>query len=96
MKHISKFFQNLLPFVPYFIVFIASLYFPSDPDLGWHLKYGEYFFQHGSILRDNTFSTLMPQFHWANVSWGTDVLTYAAFMSGGFLSSISFSASHLS
>jgi len=72
-----------LPFSP-IVCFLASLAFSTDPDLGWHLKYGEYFFQHGSVLRDNTFSVMMPQFHWANVSWGTDLLTYAVYHSGGF------------
>ena len=76
---------KLLSFLPYLIVFLFSLYVPSDPDLGWHLKYGEYFFQHGSVLRDNTFSTMMPHFHWANTSWLTDVLTYGVFHLGGFV-----------
>jgi hypothetical protein len=80
-----KWFAKIVFVLPYLLVFIASLYSPSDPDLGWHLKYGEYFFQNGHILRDNTFSVLMPDFHWANVSWGTDILTYAAFALGGFL-----------
>src|SRR5438046_2169673 len=75
---------KILSFFPYLVVFLGSLYSPSDPDLGWHLKYGEYFFKHGTVLRNNTFSTLMPQYHWANVSWGTDVITYAVFHWGGF------------
>ncbi len=83
-----KRFKNPLRFIlgslPFLIVFIFSIDTPSDPDLGWHLKYGEYFFQHGSVLRDNTFSTLMPNYHWANTSWLTDVLTYAVFHFGGF------------
>ena len=70
--------------LPYIFVFIASLYLPTDPDLGWHLKYGEYFFQHHQILRDNTFSTMMPQYHWENGSWGTDIITYAIYKLGGF------------
>lgn len=80
-----KLFGKFVSLLPYFLVFVASLYLPSDPDLGWHLKYGEYFFQHGTILRDNSFSTMMPDFHWANVSWGTDVIGYLAYALGGFL-----------
>src|SRR3989344_962853 len=67
----------LLAFFPFLIVFISSLYVPYDSDLGWHLKYGEYFFKTGHILRDNTFSTLMPEFKWVNHSWGTDIISYA-------------------
>jgi len=79
----SVFFKTLA-FLPYFIVFLGSLYNPDDPDLGWHLKYGEYFFRHGTILRDNTFSTLMPNYHWANGSWGTDVISYLVIHFAGF------------
>lgn len=80
-----KYLAFILPILPFILVFIASLYIPQDPDLGWHLKYGEYFFQHGQILRDNTFSTQMPDFKWANSSWGTDLIAYLVFNSFGFL-----------
>ena len=79
MKAVKKLLDSLFVFLPYLIVFIYSLYQPSDPDLGWHLKYGEYFWQHGTVLRDNTFSTMMPDFHWANTSWLTDIIGYAVF-----------------
>lgn len=84
MKRFLKVFDYILPILPFFIVFIYSLYQPSDPDLGWHLKYGAYFWQHGTVLRDNTFSTMMPDFHWANTSWLTDIIGYAVFYLGGF------------
>lgn len=71
--------------LPLLFVFIASLYRPYDADLGWHLKYGEYFFQHGRILYENTFSTEMPNFSWANTSWGIDLVYYAIFHGFGFL-----------
>src|SRR5579885_2844511 len=80
-----KYFKKFLGLLPYVVVFLTSLYTPSDPDLGWHLKYGEYFWQHGKLLRDNTFSTMMPNFHWANTDWVTDIITYAVFHSGGFV-----------
>lgn len=79
-----KFIYKFLHFLPYIIVFFFSLYTPSDPDLGWHLKYGEYFWQHGQVLRDNTFSTMMPNYHWGNTSWFTDVISYTTYHFGGF------------
>lgn len=75
-------FLNLLP---YLFVFISSLYRPFDSDLGWHLKYGEYFFQHFQILRQNTYSTEMAGFAWPNTNWLTDVITYAIYSTGGFV-----------
>ncbi len=80
----KRLFNSFLPIIPYAIVFVFSLYVPSDPDLGWHLKYGEYFWQHGQVLRDNTFSTMMPNYHWGNTSWFTDVISYTAYHLGGF------------
>ncbi len=81
----KKAFNISLGSFPFIIVFIGSLYNPGDPDLGWHLKYGEYFFKTGRILRDNTFSILMPDYNWANTSWGTDLITYVTYNVGGFL-----------
>lgn len=74
----------MLSFFPYLVVFVFSLYTPSDPDLGWHLRYGEYFWQHSKLLRDNIFSTMMPNFHWANTSWLTDIISYTTYHFGGF------------
>lgn len=88
----NKYFWRTLEFLPYLFVFLYSLYPPSDPDLGWHLKYGEYFFQHHKLLDTNTFATLMPDFKWANGSWGTDVITYAVYHYAGFIGLTIFSA----
>lgn len=68
----------------YLFVFLSSLYLPTDPDLGWHLKYGEYFFKTGRILRDNIFSTMMPDYRWTNHSWASDLLVYFSYDSLGF------------
>ncbi len=76
-----KFIKQILPLI---LVFIASLYRPYDADLGWHLKYGEYFFKTGQILRDNIYSTMMPDFKWANIAWLTDTVSYAAYNAAGF------------
>ncbi len=85
MRVFWRYLERVAGVLPYLFVFIASLYIPSDPDLGWHLKYGEYFFRYGQILRNNIFSTMMPDFQWANGQWGTDALTYIFFRFGGFL-----------
>lgn len=83
---IRKLLIHLLYSLPFVFVFIASLSRPNDPDLGWHLKYGQYFFEHFSPVRSNPFSTDMSNYHWVNVSWGIDLITYSIFRMGGFLS----------
>lgn len=85
MRILLQLFIKISTLLPYIFVFIASLYRPWDTDLGWHLKYGEYFFQHGRILKENIFATEMPDFIWANTSWGIDLVYYATFHWLGFL-----------
>src|SRR3989344_2353987 len=82
LKIPSKLLINLLP---YSTIFFSSLFHPADPDLGWYLKYGEYFFKKHEILRENIFSSQMANFSWVNHSWGTDLISYLTFDSFGFL-----------
>ena len=83
---ISLFFINFLKkYLPYIAIFLLAVYMPADTDLGWHLKYGEYFFKTGQILRENIFSAEMPGYYWPNISWLTDLVTYSIFSRGGFL-----------
>lgn len=82
MKMLKEIFVKFFPFV---LVFSFSLFAPYDTDMGWHLKYGEYFFQHYAVLRENIFSTMMAGYPWINSSWATDLLTYITFTNFGFL-----------
>ena len=84
MKQV-KIIEILTSILPYFAVFFASLFHPYDNDLGWHLRYGQYFFQNHRILRENIFSTEMPNYHWVNSSWLTDLISFATFNMFGFL-----------
>ena len=70
--------------LPLAVVFFGSLFHPRDSDLGWHLRYGEYFAQHGRLLTENVLSTTMTSYRWVNPSWGTDLITYWAFTALGF------------
>jgi len=86
----KKWLSNLvktyfIAYFPFIVVFTASLYAPSDSDLGWHLKYGEYFYKNHTILRENIYSTMMAGYHWINSSWATDLLIYTTFRRFGFI-----------
>lgn len=78
-------YLKILRILPFILVFLAALYKPYDADLGWHLKYGEYFFQHHQILRSNIFAIDMPGYLWQNDSWAVDLITYSIFSRFGFL-----------
>jgi hypothetical protein len=64
---------------------LATLRFPKDLDLGWHLRYGEYFFQTGHVLKDNILSFVWPAYKWVEASWGYDLVLYQLFTHFGFL-----------
>lgn len=81
---LTKFKNILFLALPFIFVFIASLYQSRDYDLGWHMKYGEYFFTHGKILKENIFTTEMPGYKWVNTEWAVDIFTYFIYQKSGF------------
>lgn len=85
MENKNKVINLILTILVFAAVFIFSLNLPTDPDLGWHLKYGEYFFNNGAALRENIFSTMMPDYKWTNHSWASDLVIFAAYKGYGFL-----------
>jgi hypothetical protein len=52
---------------------------PTDPDFGWHYKYGEYLFQNGKILRENIFSYTNTDYKWANSYWISELIMYTSY-----------------
>ncbi len=52
---------------------------PTDPDFGWHYKYGEYSFLNKSILKDNIFSHTNSDYKWANSYWISEIIIYASY-----------------
>lgn len=82
---LKRLFDIILYPLPYIFVFVGSIWSPVDADLGWHLRYGEYFYKHLSPLRGNPYSTMMPDFAWPNSSWVTDIITYSMFRLSGFV-----------
>lgn len=64
--------------------FIESVSTPIDLDLGWHLRYGQYFWATGHVLKDNILSYFWPLYHWVEASWGYDVILYPIFKFFGF------------
>lgn len=91
-KWLIKLAKIIFTYLPFIIVFVSSLKEPTDTDLGWHLKYGEYFFNYHKLLEDNIFSTEMPNYNYINSAWGTDLLTYLIFSIFGFLGIAIFSS----
>lgn len=67
------------------LVFLA-LFLPAvDTDLGWHLRYGEYFIQTGQFLRENTLTYFLADYYWPNPFPLYQPLTYLIYKTGGLL-----------
>ena len=61
--------------------FLASLFLifllpPTDPDLGWHLRCGQLFWQEHSFCEQNQFSVLLENYSWPNHAWGYQAMIY--------------------
>lgn len=67
------------------VIFLMSIQPPADLDLGWHLRYGEYFFKTGQVLKDNIFSIVWPDYKWVQASWGYDLIAYWLYSHFSFL-----------
>src|SRR5205807_608995 len=53
-----------------------------DPDMWWHLRTGEFIWQHG-IPRHDIFSFTVPDHDWVTHEWLTDVLMWGIDTLGG-------------
>ncbi len=87
MKHDFIFYllSFISRFLPYLLVFLASLYHPWDFDLGWHLRVGLDIIENHIFPYTNTYSSELPGYKWFNSSWGLDVLKYIVFTKTGFV-----------
>lgn len=82
-----KKYQGVIDFVVIFLLSFALYIFPhQDADLGWHLRYGEYFLKNGKILMENTFSQpLYGLVAFINHSWFYDVIIAWLWKHGQFI-----------
>lgn len=85
IRNLHKFHFSFPSLFTNLTILLLFIYPPSDFDLGWHLRYGEYFWQHFRLLRENIFSYNLPDYLWVNTSWSYDIWLYPLFKWGGFL-----------
>lgn len=79
-KKLSQ-FSVLVSFVIIFLFFFLP---PKDTDLGWQLRYGEYFFQTGNFLKKNILTYFIPDYFWPNSYTLYQVLIYSVYKLGAF------------
>jgi hypothetical protein len=71
-----KKFRSPFYFLCLFLVVFIFFLPPIDTDLGWHLRYGEYFLKTLSIPRTNFLTYFLPGYYWQN-----SYLLYQVFIS---------------
>ena len=65
----------LIVFIGFFIMFKPT----TDPDFGWHYKYGEYLFNNHHLLRQNIFSYNFASYEWANSYWLFEFMLFTTY-----------------
>jgi hypothetical protein len=65
------------------LAFVYSLRRMSDTDLWGHLKCGEYFFQHGAILKTYFYNCSWPDFPYMNHEWLFQAVIYRVYEFSG-------------
>lgn len=63
----------------FFLFFLPTI----DTDLGWHLRYGEYFLNTGQILRQNTLTYFLADYSWAHPYTLYQIVTAVLYRAGG-------------
>lgn len=81
LNFINKILGNrkLLNLLIYLGIFLFLLNPTVDPDLGWHLKYGEYIVKYHTFLTKDIFSWTMSGYPWYSISWIFDASLYLIF-----------------
>lgn len=68
-------------------MFMAAVTFPSlagDPGVGWHLRAGELMLEQHAVLSRDPFLFPPPEVSWINNQWGSQLVLFALFESGGW------------
>lgn len=89
MNQLKNFFSTQIPFLFIIIIFIIILIIqlPGDPDLGWHLKNGEYLINHQfKIPATDLYSYTMSDFPVVMHEWLTDIIMFFLYKNFGLIS----------
>ena len=84
---IKFFFQYKFHLLLFIFSFLILTKFNIDPDLGWHLAYGQKFLQEGRILRVDEFSWTMTGYEWGNSYFMFQIMTAFLVQKFGHLTS---------
>ncbi len=58
------------------IMIFLGMRVPLDPDLGWHLRSGQYIWEHKALASTDPFSHTFPEYPWIAHEWLSDLTLY--------------------
>lgn len=64
------------------VAFFLALHPPLDPDLGWHIRTGQYIWEHKNVPATDSFSYTFPEYPVIAHEWLTDLGLYGLAMLG--------------
>lgn len=67
------------------LLFILSFRAPIDPDLGWHLRVGEYIYQNGQVPTDAIFNWSYQDYPFIDFNWLANLIMWLIYDNFGLL-----------
>lgn len=77
--------KKIILVTAFLAIFSFFLKPPTDPDLFWHLRYGEEILKTHQIPYGDQYSFTLPGYRWADSYWLSEVLIYLLVSKTGFL-----------
>lgn len=77
INEFKKYFSNkifIIVFLLFLVFYIKAIIF-VDPDFGWRIRAGEYYWNNGMPETD-IFTYTMPNFPWVDHAWGVSLIFY--------------------
>jgi len=72
----NKIYHKILAILAIFLSFFLTIKNNLDPDLGWHLRSGQWILSHHTIQHFDEFSFTMSGHRWVNHEWLVDIILY--------------------
>jgi len=90
--------RRILLFLPFVIIYTAALAFAlqpegiHDPDLGWHLRTGDWIFAHGHVPTTDPFSRTGEGHRWIAYSWLAELILASLYKTFGLVGVLAYTA----
>lgn len=70
----NKLIELASQYLTFALLVIMSFRFPSDPDMGWHIRNGQDIIDNFGVIKEDIYSWTMSGYPWIAHEWLTDVL----------------------